>query len=61
MRLTPVSKKWFVLGVLKFQKWFDVNVLDFLIKPCCIKFGISLALGNFFITSGHPASKSLVP
>ncbi len=30
-------KTWFVLGILEFQKWFDV-LLDFQIKLCCLAF-----------------------
>ncbi len=33
-------KIWSPVGVLKFQKWFDVNVLDFQIQLRCIYLGI---------------------
>jgi hypothetical protein len=28
-------KTWFVVGILRFQKWFDADVLGFQIKLCC--------------------------
>jgi hypothetical protein len=30
----------FVVGILRFQKWFDVDVLDFKIELCCRHFGL---------------------
>jgi hypothetical protein len=52
----------FVVGILKFQKWFGVYVLDFQIPLCCRYFGLFMAwqhfekLGEFFFkSSGHPA------
>jgi hypothetical protein len=32
-------KTWFVVGTLRFHKWFDLDVLGFQIKPCCRYFG----------------------
>ncbi len=39
-------KTWFVVGILRFWKWFDVDVLGFQIHPCCRYFGL-FWLGNF--------------
>jgi hypothetical protein len=33
-------KTWFIVGILRFQKQCDVNVLDFQIELCCRYFGI---------------------
>jgi hypothetical protein len=58
-------KTWFLVGTLRFQKWFDVDILDFQIVLCYFYLGIFLVyrlfgllfekLGNFLSkTSGHP-------
>jgi hypothetical protein len=42
---------WFVAGILRFQKWFDVDVLGFQIELCCRYFGLFLTgrlFGLFF-------------
>ena len=54
-----IFKTLFVVGILRFQKWFGVDVLGFQIELCCRYFGLfwlgnSLGyffgkLGNFFI------------
>jgi hypothetical protein len=41
----------FVVGILKFIMWFDVDIFDFQFKLCYRYLGI------FFKTSGHPESK----
>ncbi len=57
----------FVVCILRFQTWFDVDVLDFLIELCCRYFGFFWLgqlfglffekFGNFFQSSGHPVSE----
>ncbi len=58
---------WFVVGILRFQKWFDVDVFGYQNELCCRYFGLFLAwrlLGLlfekfckvFFKSSGHPVS-----
>jgi hypothetical protein len=39
---------WFVVGILRFQNWFDVDVLDFLIELCCRYFGFFLTWPTFW-------------
>jgi hypothetical protein len=49
----------FGVAILRFQKWFDVDVLDFQIELCCRYFGLVLTwqlfglffqkFGNFFL------------
>jgi hypothetical protein len=34
------TKTWFVVGILRFQKWFDVDILGFQIELCCRFFGL---------------------
>jgi hypothetical protein len=36
----------FVVGILRFQKWFGVYILNFQIALCCRYFGLFL-LGDF--------------
>jgi hypothetical protein len=40
--LTYISclKTWFVVSILRFQKWFDVDVLGFQVELCCRYFGL---------------------
>ncbi len=33
------NKHFFVVGILRFKKWFDVNVLDYGIELWCRYFG----------------------
>jgi hypothetical protein len=43
-------KTWFVTGILRFQKWFGVEVLGFQIELCCRYcglFGLGDCLGYF--------------
>jgi hypothetical protein len=52
------SKLWYVVGILMFQKWFDVDVLDFQIELLSRYFKIVLAIFSnnwviFFQSSGH--------
>ncbi len=35
-----IFKKWFVVGILRFQMWFDVDLLNFKIELCCSFFGL---------------------
>jgi hypothetical protein len=39
-------KTWLVVGILRFQKWFDADVLGFQIELCCRYFGL-FWLGDF--------------
>jgi hypothetical protein len=41
--LTYISclKTWFVVGIFRFHKWFDVDVLGFQVELCCGYFGLS--------------------
>jgi hypothetical protein len=62
------KKKKFVVGILRFLKWFDVDVLGFQIELCFSYFGLFLledSLGYFwknwaifFKSSGHPGIES---
>jgi hypothetical protein len=47
------SKLWYVVGILMFLKWFDVDCLDFQIELRCRYFKIVLAifLNNWVIFS----------
>jgi hypothetical protein len=45
-------KQWLVVSILRFQKCFDVVVLNFQIDVLCRYFGV---LGRFLsLISGHP-------
>jgi hypothetical protein len=57
-------KPWFVLVILRFQKWFEVDVFGFQIEHWCRYFGIfdrATVFGYFFqkfgklffLSSGH--------
>jgi hypothetical protein len=54
-----------VLGILRFQKWFDVDVLGFQQEVCLLQIFYPFLTwqlfwlffekcGNFFLISGHP-------
>jgi len=48
---------YFVVGILRFQKWFVADVLDLQVKPKKPKLLFWLLfekLGDFFKSSGHP-------
>jgi hypothetical protein len=45
---------YFVVGISRFQKWFDVDVLDLQVKPKKTKYILFEKLGDFFKSSGHP-------
>jgi hypothetical protein len=38
--LNKLFKPWFVVGILRFQKWFDVDVLGIQVELCCRHFGL---------------------
>jgi hypothetical protein len=33
-------KTWFVVGILRFEKWFDLDIFDFQFELCYRYFGI---------------------
>jgi hypothetical protein len=48
-------KAWFVVGILRFQKWFDLDISDFQLELCYRFFG-SFWFGNFlgyFLKNWH--------
>jgi hypothetical protein len=40
-------KTWLVVAILRFQKWFDVDVLEFQIELWCTFFGLETVLATF--------------
>ncbi len=55
--------KWFVVSILRFQQWFDVDVFDFEIEDIYKKIAWLLfwllftKMGNLIQSSGHPEKK----
>jgi len=44
-----VFETWFIVGILRFRKWLNVDVLDFRIELQCIYFGILLGSKLFWL------------
>ncbi len=52
-------KTWFVVGIFRFQKWFDVDILDFQFE-LCYRYLAFFDYETFLATFGQFFAKLLV-